>query len=332
MSDRVLTDPSDTDDDIVMAGLPESEPVPATPSRPGRDVVRRLRRNRTAMGSLAFLVLLAGMAVAAPLLTPYDFDQTDFAAIAESPSSSHWLGTDALGRDVLTRILHGARISLSLAFVAQAVILVIGVPTGLLSAYVGGWFDLVVQRLVDILYAFPPLLFVIVVMAWLRPTLDAADGGFLAVVARIDGLTGGLTGVLLAMALILWLTVARLVRAQVLSLKRQEFVQAAESIGSSHLRIMRRHILPNALAPVIIATTFGIPSAIMMEAGLSFLGLGAQPPTPSWGMMISEGVAYLRSDPFLLAAPGLALGLTLLAFNFLGDGLRDALDPHVYDQ
>lgn len=305
--------------------------ITVPPVHPGRQIWHRLRRNRTAMGSLVFIILLAVAAIAAPLLTPYDFDGTDFAVIAESPSASHWLGTDALGRDVLTRILYGARVSLSLAFVAQLVILLIGVPTGLVSAYIGGWFDLALQRLVDILYAFPPLLFVIVVMAYLRPTFDSADGGFVGVLARIDDLTGGLSGVLLAMALILWLTVARLVRAEVLSLKRQEFVQAAESIGCTRFRVMGRHLLPNALAPVIVATTFGIPQAIMMEAGLSFLGLGAQPPTPSWGMMISEGVSYIRSDPFLLAFPGLALGLTLLAFNFLGDGLRDALDPHVHD-
>ncbi len=323
--------------DVIESGLPaeQSSPMEAVAFHDGQGPARaawqRLRRNRSAMLSLGFLAVLAFAAIAAPLLTPFTYDGTDFGAIAQSPSSSHWLGTDALGRDVLTRILYGARISLSLAVVGQIVILLIGVPIGLISAYFGGRFDLFVQRGIDVLYAFPPLLFVIVAMTYLRPTLDDADSGFLGVVASIDDLTGGLTGVLLAMALILWLTVARLVRGQVLSLKEEEFVLAANATGASHLRIMRRHILPNAFAPVIVATTFGIPAAIMMEAGLSFLGLGAQPPTPSWGIMIAEGVAYIRSDPYLLIAPGVALGATLLAFNFLGDGLRDAMDPYVYD-
>lgn len=323
-----------TEQDVRTPAAPEVDPASVLRHRPRslwHEAWQRLRAHRAATVSLLFIVALLVVAVAAPLVAPYAYDQTDFARIGEGPSRAHWLGTDALGRDVLSRVIYGSRVSLSVAFIAQFVIISIGVPVGLTSAYFGGWLDLVTQRVVDVLYSFPPLLFVIVVMTYLRPTLQEAEGPVAAMLARVDGATGGLTGVLLGLGLVMWLTVARLVRGQVLSLKQQEFVQAARSVGCTNLRIMRKHILPNTLAPVIVAATFGIPIAIMIEAGLSFLGLGAQPPTPSWGMMISEGVDHMRSDPVLLVAPGLALALTLLAFNFVGDGLRDALDPYVYD-
>jgi oligopeptide transport system permease protein len=287
----------------------------------------RLRRNRAAMFGLAFIIFLILLSAFAPVLAPYPYDKVNFSAITQPPSREHLLGTDSLGRDVLSRLIYGARVSLSVSVVAQLVILLIGVPVGLVSAYYGGWVDIIVQRVVDVLYAFPSLLFIIVIMTYLKAALKAARGPVAALLATINSATGGLLGVFLALGLVFWLTVSRLVRGEVLAIKQRQYIEAARCIGASNRRIIVRHILPNTLAPVVIAATFGIPSVITMEAGLSFLGLGVEPPTPSWGMMISEGVQNIRSHPHLLVASGAILSLTLLAFNFLGDGLRDALDP-----
>lgn len=287
----------------------------------------RLTRNRAAMGGLAFILLLLLLALLADWLMPYAYDQVDFAAITQPPSREHILGTDSLGRDVLSRLIYGARVSLSVSVIAQLAIVIIGVPIGLSSAYFGGWFDLLVQRVIDVLYAFPSLLFIIVVMTYLQATLKAAKGPLAIALSQLNSATGGLLGVFLALGLVFWLTVSRLVRGQVLAIKQREYIEAARCIGASDWRIMLRHILPNTLAPIVIAITFGIPAAITMESGLSFLGLGVEPPTPSWGMMISEGVRNIRSYPHLLLSSGVLLSLTLIAFNFLGDGLRDALDP-----
>ena len=291
------------------------------------DAWRRLRQNRAAMVGLTFIALLLLAAILAPVLAPFPYARVDFDNITMPPSRQYLLGTDSLGRDVLSRLMWGARVSLSVSMVAQLVILLIGVPVGLISGYYGGWVDILIQRLVDILYAFPSLLLIIVIMTYLKAALKEVTGAIPLFLSRVSTATGGMLGVFLALGLVFWLTVARLVRGEVLSIKQKQFCESARCIGASDRRIITRHILPNVVAPIVIATTFGIPAAIMMEAGLSFLGLGVEPPMPSWGMMISEGVRNIRSYPYMLISPGVLLSLTLLAFNFLGDGLRDALDP-----
>lgn len=294
-----------------------------------RDALLRLQRNKAAMVSLAFILLLVLIALLAPVMAPYPYDKVNFGAVTKPPSAQYWLGTDSLGRDVLSRLMYGARVSLSVSIVAQIVILLIGVPVGLVSGYYGGWVDTAIQRVVDILYAFPSLLFIIVIVTSLKAVLKSGTGPINAALVAVNEPTGGLMGVFIALALVFWLTVARLVRGQVLTLKAKEFVEAAHALGVPDHRVIVRHILPNTLAPIVIAATFAIPTAITIEAGLSFLGLGVEPPIPSWGIMIAEGVTNIRSYPHLLLASGTVLSLTLLAFNFLGDGLRDALDPRM---
>ncbi len=291
-----------------------------------RDAWRRLRRNRAAVAGLAFVAVVVLGAVLADALAPYPFWQQDLAAVRQPPSALHWLGTDELGRDILSRLLYGARISLAVGFVVQGLILLVGVPIGALAGYFGGWLDTLLMRAVDVLYSIPDLLLVIVVMSTVRAAL-ATGGGTIGTFAAVDAAFGGLLGVFMALALTSWLTVARLVRGQVLSLKQREFVDAVRALGAGHGRILRLHLLPNTLAPIIVAATFGIPSAILLEASLSFLGLGVQAPMPSWGAMILEGYKAMRAQPHMLVAPAAALSLTVLSYNFLGDGLRDALDP-----
>jgi oligopeptide transport system permease protein len=237
------------------------------------------------------------------------------------------MGTDQLGRDVFTRLLFGARISFAVAVAAQLVIVGIGLPMGLVSGYFGGRIDAVITRVIDILYAFPNLLLTILIISYLRANLSAAVEQGNPIWQQIDKSTGGLIAVFIVMALTYWIGVARIVRGQVLTLKEREFISAARGLGVKPPRILRAHLLPNVLAPVIVAAAFGIPGAIMLEASLSYLGLGIQPPLPSWGGMIAEGLPLMRSYPHLIVFPGLALSLLLLAFTFLGDGLRDALDP-----
>lgn len=292
-----------------------------------RSAFIRLRRNRLAMVSGVFIIVIALMAIILPEVLSTKYNQQNYDIVTQGPSWSHPMGTDELGRDVFVRLVFGARISLTVGFVVQFVILLIGVPLGLLAGYAGGKADTIIMRIVDILYAMPSLLFVIIIMTFLRGTLGSKPGGFGGVLANIDAHTGGLLGVYIGLGLISWLTVARIVRASVLSLKEKEFVEAARGLGASHSQIMFRHLLPNTLAVVVVAATLGIPSAILYEAGLSFLGLGVVPPTPSWGLMISEAIPDMRSYPHMLVFPALALSLTVLAFNFLGDGLRDAFDP-----
>jgi oligopeptide transport system permease protein len=287
----------------------------------------QLLKNRAAVISIVYIVLLMLMALFAPIIAPYGYDQVDFAAITQPPSAEHILGTDALGRDIFSRLLFGARVSLLVSLMAQLVITLIGVPIGIISGYFGGWVDTLIQRFVDILYAFPSLLFIIIVMTSLQANLREAESGLTLVLANLNDVTGGLLGVLISLGLVFWLTVSRLVRGEVMALTEKEFILAARSLGAGNLRLMIHHILPNIMAPVLVAITFGIPNVIMMEAGLSYLGLGVKPPVPSWGLMISEGIKNFRSFPHMLISPGLALAITLLAFNYLGDGLREVLDP-----
>lgn len=292
-----------------------------------RDAWRRFRRNKAALVGLIFIVILFMVAIAAPLVAPYSYEVQNIRAVTKPPGGGYLLGTDQVGRDIFSRLIYGARVSLLVGVVVQLIIIVIGVPIGLIAGYFGGKTDTILMRIVDVLYAKPNLLFIIIVMTFLRAKFQTTNSGFFLPLKIFNNATGGLIGVFIGLGLVSWLTVARLVRGQALSLKKKEYIEAARCLGASDRRIIMRHLLPNTLAVIIVAATLGIPSAILTEAGISFIGLGVNPPTPSWGSMISDGVEQLRSYPHILIAPAIALSLTVLSFNFVGDGLRDALDP-----
>jgi oligopeptide transport system permease protein len=277
--------------------------------------------------SILILAFIAAAAVVGPFVSPYPFDKQNLMQSNKSPSAEHWLGTNRLGQDVLSQLLMGARVSLAVAVVAQVVIVLIGLPAGLLAGYLGGWVDTLIMRIVEVLYSIPVLLLIILIMTMLRETLDQGSGPAAAALNVADKATGGLLGTILGISVIAWIVVARLVRGEVLSLKEREFITAARCLGVRSGRIMGRHLLPNALSSIIIAITYGVPQAIFLEAGLSFLGLGVRPPMTSWGLMISEGSRAIRSYPYLVTSPAIALAVTMICFTFLGDGLRDALDP-----
>lgn len=271
-----------------------------------KDAWRRLLKNKLAVISAVVLGFILVAVTIGPLLVPYSYDQTDPQAIYLPPSAAHWFGTDQLGRDILVRSLVGGRISLFVALVATSVSFVIGVTYGAISGYVGGKVDEAMMRFVDILYSLPDIFLVIVLLAFFSKDL----------------------WVLFAMlGAISWLTMARIVRGQVLSLKNREFVEAARSIGVSTPQIIFRHLIPNALGPVIVYVTLTIPTVMLTEAFLSFLGLGVQPPLSSWGTLVQEGVGAISVYPWHLIFPGTMMAVTLFSLNFLGDGLRDALDP-----
>ena len=270
-----------------------------------QDAWRRLRRNHLAVFGLAVIVVFVLLAALTPWIAPYGYAQQNLELGASPPSLAHWLGTDVFGRDLLTQILYGGRISLAVGFIATAVALLIGVTWGAVAGYAGGRVDAVMMRLVDILYALPFMIFIVLLMV---------------VFGR------NMLLLFFAIGAVEWLTMARIMRAQVQSLRQQEFVEAAISLGLSPATIIRRHLVPNALGPIIVYTTLTIPSVMLLEAFLSFLGLGVQPPQTSWGLLISYGAETLEEYPWLLLYPGLALTLTLFSLNFLGDGLRDALD------
>ena len=265
---------------------------------------RRLARDRWALTGLAIVLVLAGLALAAPWLAPGDPVRGDLATSLHAPGTAFLLGTDQQGRDVFTRILFGARLSLTVGVVSQAIALVLGLALGLAAGYYGRWTDALIMRLADVTLAFPPLLLLIAIAAAVRPSLP--------VIFVVIGVVG-------------WAGMARLVRGQVLVTRALDYVQAARAVGASDLVIVRRHVLPNVLAPVIVAATLGVGGAIMAEAALSFVGLGAAPPTPSWGAIVAEGRDLLRVAPWVSLFPGLAIGLTVVGINLLGDGLRDAL-------
>ncbi|MGI8510614.1 MAG: ABC transporter permease [Gemmatimonadaceae bacterium] len=268
---------------------------------------RLLADPRTKIG-VTVVVLMVLMALAAPLIARQDPNSIDLINLLEPPSAAHWLGTDVQGRDVWARLVYGARVSLMVGLISQTIALSIGVTLGLIAGFYAGWVDEVVMRLADITLAFPTLLLLIAMAAALQPSLGVVF------------VTIGVVG---------WAGLARLVRGQVLVVRGLEYVQAARALGGSGRRIMLRHILPNVAGPVVIAVTLGVAGAIMAEAALSFLGLGVQPPTASWGSMIADGrdLDQLRSAPWTSVAPGLAIGVAVLGFNLLGDALRDALDP-----
>ena len=270
-----------------------------------RDALRRLYKNKPATISALLLGLMVLGALMTPLIAPYDYEVQNLDLGATPPSAAHWLGTDIFGRDLLTQILYGGRISLAVGFVATAVDLAIGGSWGAIAGYFGGRIDSIMMRFVDIVYALPFMIFIILLMV---------------VFGR------NIVLLFVAIGAVEWLTMARIMRTQVQNLKQQEFVEAAVSLGLSPSSIIFKHILPNAIGPIIVYTTLTIPSVMLLEAFLSFLGLGIQPPQTSWGLLISYGSETMEEYPWLLIFPGLALTITLFSLNFLGDGLRDALD------
>ena len=286
---------------------PGTTPPPAVAARRGRRAwVRRAFRNRLAMVGGAIVAALILLAVAAPWITPSRYDQTDFGAAWQFPSAQHWMGTDGVGRDLYSRVVYGSRISLTVGFTAQGIALGVGLPLGLAAGMLGGRVDFIVMRAVDALTAFPTLLFALLIMVVLG---------------------SGLGNILLAIGLHAWIPICRLVRAQGLREREQEYADAARAQGAGEFRVVLRHILPNLLAPVIVAVTLGIPQAIFTEAALSFLGIGIKPPTPSWGQMVGEGVNQIRYYWHLAFFPAVMIAFTMAGFVLLGDGLRDALDP-----
>ncbi|RKL61458.1 ABC transporter permease [Thermoanaerobacteraceae bacterium SP2] len=271
-----------------------------------REVWYRFRRNKMAMVGAITIILLIFIAVFAPWVAPYDPYKLDLKEQFIAPGAKYFLGTDMYGRDVLSRVIFGTRISLIIGLVPSIISMVLGSVLGIISGYYGGKVDTVIMRVADMVMAFPSLLLAMAVMY----TLGA-----------------NLYNIFIALSIVGWAGTARVVRAQTLSIKEKEFVEAARAIGVKNWIIMIRHIFPNCVAPLLVLLTLGIPEAIMSEASLSFLGVGAQPPTPSWGLMISNGKEYLFSAPWVAITPGFAILIIVLAFNFLGDGLRDALDP-----
>lgn len=273
-----------------------------------QDAWRRLKNNKLAMLGLYTIALMIILAIIGPWLSHISYSDQDLLQTNKPPSMSHLFGTDNLGRDLLIRVLYGARISLSIGVVASLINLTIGVVYGGIAGFCGGRIDRIMMNIVDVLYGIPVLLYVILFMVILKP---------------------GLTNIFIALGVAYWLGMARIVRGQVLMLKEQEYVLAAQTIGASSSRILFRHLLPNSMGPIIITVTLAIPDAIFTEAFLSFIGLGVAAPLASWGVLASEGVTSLQSYPFQLFFPAMAISITMLAFNFLGDGLRDALDPHM---
>jgi oligopeptide transport system permease protein len=292
------------------------------------DALWRLMRNRAAIAGLAVIAIAALVAVFAGVIAPYDpvtYQDTSKSLMepiwtqafgSKYTDPGYILGSDALGRDIMSRLMYGARISLVVGFVPVAIVFVIGASVGMLSGYLGGWADNLLMRFTDVIYAFPELLFVIIIVASLRGT-------------GLGELLGGLVLIFVALAIVSWVTLARVVRGQVLSLKHREFIEAARAIGATPGRIMIRHLFPNVLAPVIVLLAFAVPGAILTEATLSFLGIGIRPPTPTWGGMINEGFVVFSTTPWPVMLPALCISLILLAFTFVGDGLRDALDPRM---
>ena len=270
------------------------------------DAWRRLRRNRLALVSAVYLTLLVGVALFALVHTPYSYREVGVARPYSGPSAANWFGADILGRDVLSRLMVGAQISLIVGVGTQVLILAVGVPIGLLAGYYRGWLDTIVSFIINVFYGIPDLLVAMILLLLLGPSLN---------------------NIIIAIVATRWMDMTRLVRGQTMALREREFIEAARASGAKPAKILFGHILPNSLGPIIVQATFGVPAAILFEAFLSFLGIGVQPPTPSWGSMAADGLAAIRIAPHMVIFPSIALSLTLMAFNFLGDGLRDALDP-----
>ena len=283
-----------------------SAQVSGTYRGPYREFWQRFSENRFATAGLVVIAVLFLLSLGASFITPYHPDSIDAWHVLLPPSAAHWFGTDELGRDVLTRVIYGAQVSLKVGFVAVGIAVLIGTVVGLFAGFYGGWMDTLLMRLVDIMLCFPTFFLILAVIAMLEPSIWY--------IMVIIGLTG-------------WMGVARLVRAEVLSLKSRDFVQAARVLGASDLRIIFRHILPNALSPVLVSATLGVAGAILTESALSFLGIGVQPPTPSWGNILTSGKDYIEFAWWLSLFPGVAILVTVLSYNLVGEGIRDALDP-----
>jgi oligopeptide transport system permease protein len=299
--------------DVALAAGTGAPPGAAAAVRPGasglwRDALRRLARNRLAMAGGIVVVMLCVVAIFADALAPLPYTKTNFGRLNEAPTRDYPLGTDQLGRDLLSRMIHGARISMLVGLGAQVIVVLIGVPIGAVAGWMGGRTDTVLTRFVDVMYAFPRLLFVILIMSMLG---------------------AGLSNIFIAIGLTGWVGIARQTRAQVLALRGTDFVEGARALGAGARRLLVRHVMPNAVSPIVVAVTFGIPEAIFTEAALSFIGVGINPPTPSWGQMVGEGQQYLRSAWHLCVFPSIAIAITMLSFTFFGDGVRDALDPRL---
>lgn len=286
-----------------------------------REGLKRLKRNQVAMWSGYFIVFLTFLAIFAYQLSPYPFDEQNMDRILQSSTSEHWLGTDSLGRDMLSRLIHGARMSMAVGIITAVLSLFVGMAYGAVAGWIGGRMDSYMMRVIDILYSIPTLVLLILVKVI-----------FDAVPIFSNPELKALTGMLLALSLVGWVTLARVVRGQVLQVKQMVFIEAARALGASGHRIVLKHIVPNILGPVIVMLTFQIPANILYESFLSFLGLGLQPPYSSWGVLANEGWRSLRSYPHLIISPGIALFTAMLAFNLFGDGLRDAFDPQMKDR
>jgi len=281
-------------------------PTQEVVSGPWRDAWKAFRKNKTAMLGVALILFFIIIAVLAPLIAPYDYKEQQLVERLQAPSSTHWLGTDDLGRDLFTRVLYGARISLWVGFFSVVGSVVVGTALGILAGYYGKWLDMLISRVFDIVLAFPSILLAIAIVAILGPSLQNA---------------------LYAIAIVNIPTYGRLVRAKVLSLKTEEYIIAAKAIGMKNGRILISHILPNSMTPIIVQGTLGIAMAIIEAAALGFLGLGAQPPDPEWGKMLSDSRQFIQKAPWTVIFPGISIMLTVLGFNLMGDGLRDAMDP-----
>ena len=278
------------------------------PVNPWVDKLRQMIHNKFALIGLTILVFLALIAIFAPVVAPYDPIKMDLNNSLQPPNSVHLLGTDKLGRDMLSRLIYGSRISLTIGFIVEGIALLLGVTLGAVAGYFGGIIDNIIMRIVDVVIAFPFLILAIAIVAIVGPSL---------------------TNMMLVLGCVVWINYARIIRGMFLSLKEEEFVVAARVIGAKDSRIIFRHVLPSTLGVIIVQATFGIASAILSASSLSYLGMGAQPPTPEWGAMLSEARPYLRTLPMMTFAPGLAIMITVLAINFVGDALRDAFDPRV---
>jgi oligopeptide transport system permease protein len=310
------------------------------------DAWRRLIRNRAAVVGGSIIIILVLTAIFANYIAPYPYDKQVLVDQNKVPSwvlgifhsmkpyarisSNYLLGADYVGRDLFSRIIYGSRVSLTVAFVGPIISLLVGVLYGSVSGFFGGTVDNIMMRIVDVLYGFPQLLFIILLMAFFRSTITHLTPGTLPyAISQLDTRMGGMLFIFVGIGLTAWETMARLTRGQVLSIREKEFVEAARTIGATDVRIMFRDILPNILGPLVVAETLAIPGYITTEAFLSFIGLGVNPPTPSWGSMISDGSRVVRTYPNQAIFPALALAITMFSFNFLGDGLRDALDPRL---
>ncbi len=297
---------------------------------PWVEAVRELTRNRLAVAGGVFILLLILAAIFADYITPYGYAETHFQDNYAPPGAKYLLGADNLGRDVLSRTIYGARVSLAVALVAGIVSLSIGIVYGLAAGYAGGRADEIMMRVVDFFYGIPVIIVVILMQVYFKALTRYGEAtGWIGSLVSLNDAFGGLLFVFIAMGALNWIGMARVARGMVLSFKEKEFIEAARSVGGGTARILFRHLMPNVMGPCIVRETLQIPGYILLEAFLSFIGLGVNPPTPSWGIMIQEAYQALRSNPHVLMPPAIALTVTVLAFNFLGDGLRDAFDPRM---